>query len=50
MLVFFTNPYLDELLHLSIARYQFYSGNFDRKDTLEQMFGSRLVIPSIKDW
>ncbi|WP_264196173.1 TnsD family Tn7-like transposition protein [Metabacillus niabensis] len=48
MLPFFTNPYPDELLYSSIARYHFYSGNLDCKDTLEELFGSRSVISSIE--
>ncbi|MBS4192851.1 TnsD family transposase [Bacillus sp. FJAT-49705] len=48
MLPFFTNPYPDELLYSAIARYHFYSGNLDCKDTLEELFGSRSVIPSVE--
>lgn len=48
MLLFFTNPYPDELLYSAIARYHFYSGNLDCKDTLEELFGSRTVIPSLE--
>ena len=46
MLSFFTNPYPNELLYSAFARYHFYSGNLDCKDTLEELFGSRSVIPS----
>lgn len=45
---FFTNPYPNELLYSAIARYHFYSGNLDCKDTLEELFGSRCVIPSVE--
>lgn len=48
MIPFFTNPYPDELLYSAIARYHFYSGNIDCKDTLEELFGSRSVIPSVE--
>ncbi|MGC4378316.1 TnsD family transposase [Fictibacillus sp. Mic-4] len=48
MLPFFTNPYPDELLYSAIARYHFYSGNLDNKDTLEELFGTRSVIPSME--
>lgn len=48
MLPFFTNAYPNELLYSAIARYHFYSGNLDCKDTLEELFGSRSVIPSVK--
>ncbi|WP_146550782.1 TnsD family Tn7-like transposition protein [Rummeliibacillus suwonensis] len=47
MLPFFTNPYPNELIYSSIARYHFYSGNIDYKDTLEEVFQSRSVIPSV---
>ncbi|MGY2611205.1 TnsD family transposase [Bacillus pretiosus] len=48
MLPFFTNPYPDELIYSAIARYHFYSGNIDCKDTLEEVFQSRSVIPSVE--
>ncbi|WP_071396588.1 TnsD family Tn7-like transposition protein [Bacillus tuaregi] len=48
MLPFFTEPYPDELIYSAIARYHFYSGNIDYKDTLEEVFQSRSVIPSIE--
>ncbi|MEF8683258.1 UNVERIFIED_CONTAM: TnsD family transposase [Bacillus cereus] len=48
MLPFFTNPYPDELMYSAIARYHFYSGNIDYKDTLEEVFQSRSVIPSVE--
>lgn len=48
MLPFFTNPYPNELLYSAIARYHFYSGNLDCKDTLEELFGSHCVIPSVE--
>lgn len=47
MLPFFMNPYPDELLYSAAARYHFYSGNIDCKDTLEELFGSRSVITSV---
>ncbi len=48
MLPFFTEPYPDELIYSAIARYHFYSGNIDYKDTLEEVFQSRSVIPSVE--
>jgi len=48
MLPFFTEPYPDELIYSAIARYHFYSGNIDYKDTLEEVFQSRSVIPSLE--
>ncbi|WP_210124654.1 MULTISPECIES: TnsD family Tn7-like transposition protein [unclassified Staphylococcus] len=48
MLPFFTDPYPDELIYSAIARYHFYSGNIDYKDTLEEVFQSRSVIPSLE--
>lgn len=48
MLPFFTDPYPDELLYSAIARYHFYSGNLDCKDTLEELFDNRSVIPSVE--
>lgn len=47
MLPFFTNPYPNELMYSAIARYHFYSGNIDCKDTLEELFDNRSVIPSV---
>ncbi|MGP3783400.1 TnsD family transposase [Paenibacillus sp. 1A_MP2] len=48
MLPFFTDPYPNELIYSAIARYHFYSGNIDYKDTLEEVFQSRSVIPSVE--
>ncbi|WP_404457143.1 TnsD family transposase [Oceanobacillus kapialis] len=48
MLPFFTDPYPDELIYSAIARYHFYSGNIDYKDSLEEVFESRSVIPSVE--
>lgn len=48
MLSFFTDPYLDELLYSAFARYHFYSGNIDLKDTLTELFGKNSVIPSFE--
>lgn len=47
MLPFFTNPYPNELIYSAIARYHFYSGNIDCKDTLEELFDNRSVISSV---
>lgn len=48
MLSFFTDPYPDELLYSAFARYHFYSGNIDLKDTLTELFGKNTVIPSFE--
>lgn len=47
ILTFFTDPYKDELLYSSIARYHFYSGNINCRDTLEELFKSRSVNASV---
>lgn len=47
MVHFFTDPYKDELIYSAIARYHYYIGNIDYKDTLEEMYGKRSVIPSL---
>jgi len=48
MLSFFTDPYPDELLYSAFARYHFYSGNIDLKDTLSELFGKNSAIPSFE--
>ncbi|GFZ33811.1 hypothetical protein CSC2_43370 [Clostridium zeae] len=48
MLHFFTDPYKDELIYSAIARYHYYVGNIDYKDTLEECFGKRSIIPSLE--
>lgn len=48
MLHFFTDPYKDELIYSAIARYHYYTGNIDYKDTLEELFGKRTIIPSFE--
>lgn len=45
---FFTDPYKDELIYSAIARYHFYTGNIDFKDTLEELFGKRSIVPSLE--
>lgn len=45
---FFTDPYKDELIYSAIARYHFYSGNTDFKDTIEECFGKRTMIPMLE--
>lgn len=47
MLHFFTDPYEDELFYNIIARYHYYSGNKNYKDTFQELFRDRNVIPSI---
>lgn len=48
MLDFFTDPYKDELIYSAIARYHFYSGNVDFRDTIEECFGKRTIIPTLQ--
>lgn len=48
MVHFFTDPYKDELIYSAIARYHYYTGNIDCKDTLEELFGKRSVVPSLE--
>ena len=48
MLDFFTDPYKDELIYSTIARYHFYSGNVDFKDTIEECFEKRTMIPTFE--
>jgi hypothetical protein len=48
MLPFFSDPYPDELLYSAFARYHFYSGNIDLKDTLMELFGKNSVVPSFE--
>ncbi len=47
MLTFFTDPYPDELLYSTFARYHYYIGNIDLLDTLEELFGKRTIIPNL---
>lgn len=48
MLTFFTDPYEDEILHSIVARYHYYTGNINLKDTSEDLFGYRNCISSIE--
>lgn len=48
MLPFFTDPYPNELIYSAIARYHFYHGNINFKDTLEELFQSRTVVASLE--
>lgn len=48
MLYFFTDPYKDELIYSAIARYHYYTGNIDYRDTLQELFGKRTIIPSFE--
>lgn len=48
MIHFFTDPYKDELLYSTIARYHYYSGNTDCRDTIEECFGRRNIIPTFE--
>jgi hypothetical protein len=45
---FFTDPYEDEILYSAIARYHYYYGNNNFKDTLFEIFGSENVVPTIE--
>ncbi|MDD4591082.1 MAG: TnsD family transposase [Parabacteroides sp.] len=47
-LSFFTDPYPDELLYSAFARYHFYSGNIDCKDTLTELFGKNSAVLSFE--
>lgn len=48
MIHFFTDPYKDELIYSAIARYHYYTGNIDYKDTLEEVLGKRSIIASLE--
>ncbi len=48
MVHFFTDPYKDELIYSAIGRYHYYTGNVDCKDTLEELFNKRTIIPSLE--
>ncbi|NFH69612.1 hypothetical protein FDC35_06830 [Clostridium botulinum] len=41
MITFFTDPYDEELISSIFARYHYYSGNIDIRDTLEELLGER---------
>lgn len=47
MLWCFPDLYPDEILYSGFARYHFYSGNNNYRDTLKDLFGTDNVIPSI---
>lgn len=46
MLVFFPNPYPDEVLYSVFARYHIRSGNIDYKNTKRELFGDDNSAPS----
>lgn len=48
LLPFFTDPYPDELIYSALSRFHFYSGNIKFVETLEELFQSRTVVPSIE--
>lgn len=48
LLPFFTDPYPDELIYSAISRFHFYSGNVNFVETLQELFQSRTVVPSIE--
>lgn len=48
MLNFFPEPYPNELLYSTIARYHYYARNIDYKDTLSEVFGEETIIPSLE--
>jgi hypothetical protein len=48
LLDFFTDPYKDELIYSTIARYHYYSGNLELKDTIEECFGKRTIIATLE--
>ncbi|HBJ1651469.1 TnsD family Tn7-like transposition protein [Clostridium botulinum] len=43
MINFWIDPYKDEFITSIFARYHYYSGNFDRNDTIEELFGVRNI-------
>ncbi|MED4588343.1 TniQ family protein [Priestia flexa] len=43
-----TDPYPDELIYSAISRFHFYSGNTSFVETLEELFQSRSLVPSIE--
>lgn len=43
MLTFFVDPYEEEMISSLFARYHFYSGNTDKRDTLEELLGEREI-------
>lgn len=47
MLTFFPEPYPDEILYSVFARYHLRSANSSFKDTLQDLFDSKTVIPTI---
>lgn len=47
MLTFFSDPYPDELLYSSIARYHKYIGNLNLFNTLEDLFDCKTIVPNI---
>lgn len=48
MLTFFPEPYEDEILYSTLARYHYYSGNVGFKDTLLEIFGVATAIPTVE--
>jgi hypothetical protein len=48
VLTFFPDPYEDELLYSTLARYHYYSGNVGLKDTLVEIFGVDTTIPTVE--
>lgn len=48
MISFFTDSYEDEILYSVIARYHYYIGNANYKETMIQLFGSSSLIPSLE--
>lgn len=47
MIEFFPDPYEDELLYSTIARYHYYSAGKDYKNTLKELFGTNSMVLSI---
>lgn len=44
MINFWIDPYKDEFITSIFARYHYYSGNFDKNDTIEELFGVRNIM------
>lgn len=47
MITFFTDPYKDELIYSAIARYHYYVGNIDLRDTLDELLNTNTTVASL---
>lgn len=48
MNLYFPEPYEDEILYSTIARYHYYVGNNNTKYTIRELFGTEAIIPTIE--